>query len=410
MTSKEIASASKIMLGSTEAVRMYIGSTQIWEAQNSLPYDAEIEYLESTGTQYINTGVFANPGEISFKVDCTIENSSGSSVYTTGGLHYIYQGNVGGIRTGGVNNGIPYTLGDRVLITASYDNQNRRTIQIGNSTLTGSAYNASSGEFVLLRILNESNCIGKLYRSKVYINSVLVRDLIPVRVGQTGYMYDKIGGQLYGNNGTGSFTLGPDKPLPLGYTELEYISSTSSGQQYIDLNIKLYETLGTDYDIAIKAKAKALGSGMSQSFLFGCQEDVSPYPGTFLRLQGANSAYVTGRYIGGTNKDNNVAAKNTLFELPVQTSPDKNVKNINNQNKTHSWGTSLFCAFSDSNNTPNRFMEADLYYFKLFVNDTLVRDLIPCKDRNNVVGMYDVINNVFYTSPNGSAFVAGPEV
>ena len=202
----------------------------------------------------------------------------------------------------------------------------------------------------------------------------------------------------------------PTGPLPTGYTELEYISSTSSGKQYIDLGVKLYETLGTNYDIAIKAKAKALGSGMSQAFLFGCQEDVSPYPGTFLRLQNASATYVVGRYIGGTNKDNNVAAKNTVFELSVQTPPDKNVKSINNQNKTHSWGTSLFCAFADVNNTPNRFMEADLYYFKLFVNGILVRDLIPCKDNNDVVGMYDVVNDVFYTSPNGAAFSAGPAV
>lgn len=32
MTSTEIASANKIMLGSTEAVKMYIGSTSMWEA------------------------------------------------------------------------------------------------------------------------------------------------------------------------------------------------------------------------------------------------------------------------------------------------------------------------------------------------------------------------------------------
>jgi len=35
-------------------------------------------------------------------------------------------------------------------------------------------------------------------------------DLIPVRVGQVGYMYDKISNKLFGNSGTGSFILGPD--------------------------------------------------------------------------------------------------------------------------------------------------------------------------------------------------------
>ena len=210
MTSTELSNASKVMLGSTEASSMYIGSTLVWQ-QNQLPYDCQIEYLESSGSQYIETGVVANPGEISFEVDCTIENNSGSSVYTVGGLHYIYQSSNGGIRTGGTNTAISYTPGNRITITASYDNQNRRVITIGNTVVTGTAYNAGSGEFVLLRIPKEPNCIGKLYSAKVYLNSILVRDMIPVRIGQIGYMYDKISGQLFGNDGTGNFTLGPDK-------------------------------------------------------------------------------------------------------------------------------------------------------------------------------------------------------
>jgi hypothetical protein len=36
--------------------------------------------------------------------------------------------------------------------------------------------------------------------------------------------------------------------------------------------------------------------------------------------------------------------------------------------------------------------------------------MIPAKDSNNVVGLYDAANNVFYTSPNGAAFIAGPEI
>jgi hypothetical protein len=31
MTSIEIANADKVMLGSTDAVKMYVGSTMIWE-------------------------------------------------------------------------------------------------------------------------------------------------------------------------------------------------------------------------------------------------------------------------------------------------------------------------------------------------------------------------------------------
>jgi hypothetical protein len=34
--------------------------------------------------------------------------------------------------------------------------------------------------------------------------------MIPARKGDVGYMYDKITHQVFGNSGTGTFTLGPD--------------------------------------------------------------------------------------------------------------------------------------------------------------------------------------------------------
>lgn len=198
--------------------------------------------------------------------------------------------------------------------------------------------------------------------------------------------------------------------LPKGYTQLEYISSTSDGGQYIDLNIMLYDTLNKDYDIAIKFNIHGPGKDNQQSFLFFCQNVTNPWPGTFIRLTEANDTYVTGRYIGGTAKDNKFTNINTICELPVQTPPNKNITNLSNSGQTHSFGTSLFCGFSDANNTPYRFVNADLYYFKLFVEGILVRDMIPCIDSNNVVGLYDLVNDVFYSSPNGAAFIAGPEI
>ena len=52
---------------------------------------------------------------------------------------------------------------------------------------------------------------GRIYSAKISQGSNITMDLIPVRIGQIGYMYDKVSGQLFGNDGTGSFTLGPDK-------------------------------------------------------------------------------------------------------------------------------------------------------------------------------------------------------
>ena len=93
------------------------------------------------------------------------------------------------------------------------------------------------------------------------------------------------------------------------YIPLEYISSTSTEMQYIALNIKLYEKLNTWYDIAIKYNVIGKGpigisDGNNQPTLFGCQNQASPYPGTFIRMNQDSVTNTTGRYIGGTNKDN----------------------------------------------------------------------------------------------------------
>lgn len=37
-----------------------------------------------------------------------------------------------------------------------------------------------------------------------------ILELIPVRVGDEGFMYDRVSGKLFGNSGTGRFILGPD--------------------------------------------------------------------------------------------------------------------------------------------------------------------------------------------------------
>lgn len=51
----------------------------------------------------------------------------------------------------------------------------------------------------------------RFYYGKIWDSSYnLVRDFIPVRVGDIGYLYDQVSGQLFGNAGTGSFILGPD--------------------------------------------------------------------------------------------------------------------------------------------------------------------------------------------------------
>ena len=55
------------------------------------------------------------------------------------------------------------------------------------------------------------NSHNKWYYVKIFNNNRLILDLIPVKKDGIGYMYDKISNQLFSNQGTGNFILGPDK-------------------------------------------------------------------------------------------------------------------------------------------------------------------------------------------------------
>ncbi len=421
MNGFDISTISSVYVGSTQYNSIYYGSNLIWPINQTLPYDAELEYLESSGTQYINTTYevwnHGLSGEIKMQ---RTGNSTGEKAYVgrsaSGGFDlYTKSGS-------GIGLWIEAERSLDLISSSTYFDKNIHTVQFeirtdGSSlTVDGDTYttshsysNKSKSGIQLFSHRSYYNSEGRIYYCKLWDNGVLVLDLIPVRVGQVGYMYDKISGTLFGNSGSGDFILGPDKDVPKGYTKLQYISSTNNGNQYIDLGIKLYDVLNKDYDIAIKFIIDTTNTE-GQATIFNCQDpNNSPWPGTYIRKNNSGSN-ITGRYIGGSAKDNTIGQLGNIIELPVQTAPNKNVTNLNNNNSTHQYGAGLFCSFSDTNNTPQRYCNGTIYYFKLFVEGTLVRDMVPCKNPNDVVGMYDVVNRVFYSSPNGAAFVAGPEV
>lgn len=181
---------------------------------SSLPYDAEIEYLESTGTQWIDTGVdlkkiVVMSAEISITKTITT-NSMVFGVYYDNSNYprfqiYInsqckwssdYPGyyNYSGITKGGtVSIGTKYTP----VVTST-------SLQNSNATILLFARNNDRGGMLPIDGM-------RLYSSHATYDNTLARDYIPVRVGQTGYLYDKVSGRLFGNAGTDPFILGPDK-------------------------------------------------------------------------------------------------------------------------------------------------------------------------------------------------------
>ena len=183
------------------------------------PYDAKIEYIESTGTQLLDTGISGGTSSayiIDFQIVSYIAYSQliGSSRPAT--APKIYEHSSYGLRCEWDGGG----SGRAVTLVGFSEIYNRHTAEYNNGQVlfdnvvkaNPGNYGFGSSNLCVFGYYPEPNLTisAKLYSLKVWLDGSLVRDFIPVRVGTVGYMYDRVSGQLFGNAGTGAFVLGPD--------------------------------------------------------------------------------------------------------------------------------------------------------------------------------------------------------
>jgi uncharacterized repeat protein (TIGR02543 family) len=166
----------------------------------------EIDYIQSTGTQFINTGVQMNKTDtrnLEFKV-----YYDQAVTYTFGVNAYLQYPNTA--RTGG-----PYIVKD------NYNGSTTTQTIYENDTLIStrdwSTYSGANLYIGLFRMGNpDGGWYGNYAQAKLYYakitdeNNNLIRDLVPVRrisdyvVG----LYDKVTGNFYTNAGSGTFNSG----------------------------------------------------------------------------------------------------------------------------------------------------------------------------------------------------------
>ena len=214
-----------------------------------LPYDAEVEYLQSDGTAYINTGIplfgvafnsvdFIAETDVSVQDDGSVLQTEGMvfcfgpSLTQRAGLSLIT--NSGGVVMSGFLYGasavaqlenvpdgefvhvvIDYKSSAGTIIcsvdgTVKYqDTSFSNTATIGNCNLLAFARvrMASTATSPTINVSNLSRI-----RTFKFISQMGSCDLRAVRKDGVGLMYDSISGQLLGNAaGTGALTIGPDK-------------------------------------------------------------------------------------------------------------------------------------------------------------------------------------------------------
>ena len=191
-------------------------------AGKRLPYDAEVEYLQSSGTQYIDTLVNAD-SNLSVEITMANAGTPWSNVNPNGAIritprarhHLNFNLNIQYyFCTGDTSTVTSIRPSDGEVFTYKVD-AIAKTLSVNSSTfsLPNDTFDLGMTYWLFGRNGMTSPYLGSLriYSAKLWNGSILVRDFIPVRVGNVGYLYDRVSKRLFWNAGTGDFVLGPDK-------------------------------------------------------------------------------------------------------------------------------------------------------------------------------------------------------
>lgn len=181
----------------------------------------ELDYIETAGTQYIDTGFFPNQDSRAVLELMYIKTSDGAygSRNTTSIDGFCMRVNSerwqpqynDNMRT--ISNPVP----DNEWHTIDH---NKNVWSLDGSALWTATYAefTTPHTFILGGIMANKSGVKTLYQGycryrscQIYDSDVLVRDLIPCRWhdGRVG-MYDKLNDVFYGNAGTGEFTAGAE--------------------------------------------------------------------------------------------------------------------------------------------------------------------------------------------------------
>ena len=181
-----------------------------------------VEYLESTGTQYIDTEINAD-NKLSLVIDMQLTNlnetqyfgvikSNGSNSYTR--HHFTAYASDIQYHTNTQGNSIlTSNLTERHLFNIDIYNKKITVDDATTKNLTFSDFDTGLNYWLFKRNSNSSSLQisikMRIYSCKMYYEGALVRDFKPVKDGTGVYcLYDEIEKRYFYNQGTGSFSGG----------------------------------------------------------------------------------------------------------------------------------------------------------------------------------------------------------
>ena len=239
-------SAKRVFFGVLQKIMviccaMFFGFTNAFSANLPSGY-TELEYIESSGTQYIDTGYTPNQDtSVMLDAQCINYNSGtqgilfGARTSATENVFVIQR-----LTAGNWNMG--YNAASIIVGTADTNRHmfyKDKQYQYLDGVLKGTGTYSSftcPGTAILFGFNNAgtpkpTSFPAKIYSFKMWNNRTLVRNFIPAKnsSGVVG-LYDTVGNRFYTNQGTGEFTGGP-VVCPNGELAQTYTSATGTVTQ-----------------------------------------------------------------------------------------------------------------------------------------------------------------------------------
>ena len=218
-------------------------------------------------------------------------------------------------------------------------------------------------------------------------------------------LWDDVNSVFYGNAGTGTFTAGPVIAIAADaseITKLKYIQS--SGTQYINSGFV------PNQNSRVVMECMALSLSSNGSFPFGTRESYiknafevalttsQTFHNYGTQYQFANFAHVLERMTIDANK--NVCTF----------SAQSGTVSITLDAATFTAPTSLIIGSAYNEGfiyTGKNAWNGYIYSCKIYDNDVLVRDFVPCINDSGEVGLYDLVEKMFYINTGTGAFISG---
>ncbi len=255
---------------------------------------------------------------------------------------------------------------------------------------------------------------------------VLVRDFMPCKnaSGEVG-LYDAVNGDFYSKQGSGTLKAGPRSDVPGGYKRIGYLEAY--GNSYIDTGVTAKS--GTKAETGMMWGNMSNGSGPDRIFL-GARHSSGRF--MLINIYQSGEWYWWPGYKGQTTSGAFGKAISEEYSRVTAEVTSNGILSldVNGQNRVWDWSGSerdfsladqnmtmyLFAQNGTTPNVPSNYSQSGTrcYYLKIWqvpdggTDYVLVRDFIPCLNSEGVPGLYDAVNNRFYSNKGSGMFRTGP--